>query len=90
MSEPQHRAVLHSTFGTYLAEQMFGSTFINSDGNEVSVRQIAEEHVFEDIGRVPTVQEWLKHLELQPWMLGRGHEKRKTKEQKLWEPREND
>jgi len=84
MSEPQHRAILHSTFGTYLAEKCLGTTFINSEGKEVSVRQIAEEHVFDDLGRVPTTQDWLKNLPLEPWMIGRIYETRKRKEIKLF------
>ena len=29
---------------------------------------MAEQHVKEDLGWIPTVQDWLKHLRLRPWM----------------------
>jgi len=32
----KHRAILHSSFGCFLVEQMFGTTIINSDGKEIS------------------------------------------------------
>lgn len=83
-SLPQHRAILHSTFGVYLAEKVFGITIVNSDGKKVSTRQIAEEHVFEDLGCVPTVETWLKGLPLEDWMLGPAHVKKKTKQFKLF------
>ena len=66
----RHRALLHSSFGIYLCEQVFGITFINSDGREISVRDVAERHVLEDLGRIPTVQDYLNNMELQPWMGG--------------------
>lgn len=68
-----HRAILHNTFGIYLAEQLFGTTITNSDGKNISVRDIGEDHVKEDTGgRIPTLQDWLKGLEPEPWMLGMG------------------
>ena len=72
-ADVRHRAVLHSTFGIYLAEQLFGHNITNSEGKEVSVRGIAEDHVAEDFGgKIPTIQEWLSELPLKPWMEGKG------------------
>jgi hypothetical protein len=68
-----HRAILHNTFGIFLGEQLFGTTITNSDGKEVSVRDILEKHVQEDCGgRIPTIQDWLRDLKPEPWMLGVG------------------
>jgi hypothetical protein len=68
-----HRAILHNTFGIFLAEQLFGTTITNSEGKVISVRDIAEDHVKEDTGgRIPTIQDWLKDLKPEPWMLGIG------------------
>ncbi len=68
-----HRAILHNTFGIFLGEQLFGTTITNSDGKEISVRDILERHVQEDTGgRIPTIQDWLKNLKPEPWMLGMG------------------
>jgi hypothetical protein len=74
----KHRAILHNGFGMLLAEQVFGDYVTNSDGKMVEVRQIAYDHIFEDCGRVPTVEEWLQHLQPQPWMM-KADETRKRK-----------
>lgn len=67
----KHRAILHNSFGIYLCEKIFGITLTNSDGKKVSVRDVAEQHVIDDLGRIPTVEDWLKHMELtEPWMKG--------------------
>lgn len=66
----RHRAILHSSFGIYLAQEIFGVYRINSNDQEYSIRDICEHHVLEDIGFIPTVNEWLDGMELQPWMSG--------------------
>jgi len=68
-----HRAILHNSFGIFLAEQLFGVVICNSDGKNISVRDIAEDHVKEDCcGKIPTIDEWLGELQPKAWMLGRG------------------
>ena len=68
-----HRAILHNSFGPFLAEQVFGVTITNSDGKVISVRDIIEMHIKEDCsGRIPTIDEWLSDLQPKAWMLGRG------------------
>ena len=68
-----HRAILHNTFGIFLCEQLFGTTITNSDGKRISVRDVAEQHVREDCaGKIPTVEDWMKSLIPEPWMIGRG------------------
>ena len=69
----RHRAVLHSTFGIYICEQIFGHEFINSEGKIVQVRDVAEDHVAEDFGgKIPTIEQWFKNLPIEPWMTGKG------------------
>jgi hypothetical protein len=36
------------------------------------VRYIGEQHVKEDLGRIPTVADWLSNIKTEGWMLGRG------------------
>lgn len=68
-----HRAILHNTFGIFLGEQLFGTYLVNSDGKQVNVRDILEMHVKEDCaGRIPTIEDWMKSLTPEPWMLGKG------------------
>lgn len=70
VADVRHRCVLHSAFGVYLAERAFGTTIVNSDGREVSVRDIAEDHVIEDLGFIPSLDKWLGAMEIQEWMGG--------------------
>lgn len=66
----RHRAILHSSFGIYITEQIFGVIIKNSDNRTVNVRDVAEQHVIEDMGYIPTVQDYLIHLPLLPWLGG--------------------
>lgn len=70
MPDVRHRAVLHSAFGCFLVEQMFGVTRTNSDGKEYSPRDVAEAHIIEDLGFIPTVEQYLNNMQVQPWMSG--------------------
>ena len=65
----RHRAIFHSAFGCFIVEKVFGITIKNSDGEEVSTRDIAEEHILEDLGRIPTLQDWLNEMQFQDWMM---------------------
>lgn len=66
----RHRSMLHSAWGCYVVERVFGVTIRNSDGKQVSTRDVAEEHILEDLGFIPTMQDYLKHMTLEPWMGG--------------------
>lgn len=70
LPDMRHRAVLHSAFGIFLLERVFGTTITNSDGKKVCVRDIGEDHVIEDLGFIPTMERWLKHLPMEEWMFG--------------------
>jgi len=66
----QHRCIFHSTFGIYLVEDIFGRTIKNSDGKEIYSRDIAEQHVIEDLGFIPSLSDWLDEVPTKPWMAG--------------------
>lgn len=70
-ADHRHRALRHHSFGVFACEEKFGATIKNSDGIEVPVRTIAEQHIIEDLGFVPTVQDWLKSIDKEFWMVGR-------------------
>ena len=65
-----HRAILHNTFGCYLVEQIFGHDKENSEGKHWSPRQVAEDHIIEDLGTILTLERWLSKIPLEPWMAG--------------------
>lgn len=64
----RHRALRHHSEGIFMAERLFGSTITNSDGRVVPVRFIGEQHVMEDCGFIPTLADWLKTIQAEPWM----------------------
>ncbi len=66
----RHRALRHHAEGIFLAERIFGVAITNSDGTNVPIRYLGEQHVKEDLGRIPTVQDWLCQIQPQPWMYG--------------------
>lgn len=68
MADFRHRALRHHSLGIFEAEQKFGITITNSAGKKVPVRYIGEDHIKEDLGRIPTVSDWLKHIKALPWM----------------------
>lgn len=70
MPDIRHRSVLHSAFGCYLVEQMFGIKRTNSEGKDYSPRDVAEEHIIEDLGFIPSVERWLDKLPIEGWMSG--------------------
>lgn len=78
-ADAKHRAILHSTFGIFLVEQVFGVSVINSQGREICVRDIAEDHIIQDLGFIPTVEKWLQHMPIAPWMMGDGANKKSKK-----------
>ena len=69
-AEVTHRCVFHSAFGIYIIEDIFGRTITNSDGKEVFVRDVAEQHVLEDLGFIPSLSDWMREMEAKPWMAG--------------------
>ena len=60
-----HRLFTHNTFFISICERIFGMYIINSDGLEIPVRRICEEHIKQDHnGFLPTIQDWIKELDV--------------------------
>lgn len=80
IADVRHRALLHSSFGCYLVEQVFGTFIVNSKGKKVQTRDIAEDHIQEDLGFIPTTEHWLRNMNIEPWMGGdkRANPKKRT------------
>lgn len=66
----RHRTLRHHAEGIFLCERIFGVAITNSEGAQVPVRYIGEQHVKEDLGRVPTAQGWLLQIRPVRWMYG--------------------
>ena len=63
--------MLHNSWGVYLCERLFGHNITNGDGKLVSVRDIAEEHIIEDMGRIPSITDYLRGMPLYWWLGGK-------------------
>lgn len=72
MADHRHRALRHHTEGIFMAETIFGRSIINSDGREVPVRYVGEQHVKEDLGFIPSMQDWFQCITPAPWMRRAG------------------
>ena len=83
IADMRHRAILRNAWGIFLCEQIFGdilvlpngdtkkATYItNSEGKKVQVRDIAEQHVLDDLGRIPSLHECMEQLPMLNWFGG--------------------
>lgn len=71
MNNNSVRLMTHNTwFAYHIIPKIFGYNIINSDGKSVDTVDIAMLHIAEDFRMkfVPTPQDYLKHLVVQPWM----------------------
>lgn len=64
----RHRALRHHAEGIFLMESIFGRTLRLSSGKEIPTRWVGEQHVTEDLGRIPSASEWLSAIAPAPWM----------------------
>lgn len=85
IADSRHRMLLHNSFGIWLCESVFGelmvkpgtdivyrtSYIINSDDKKISVRDVGEQHVLDDLGFIPSVDACFASMTLEPWMNGR-------------------
>ena len=88
----RHRALRHHSEGIFWCEQKFGTVIVNSDGKEVPVRFIGEQHIMEDLGFIPTIADYLKEMNQTGWMFKPGEGRKllqQIKEQKLDYVKEN-
>jgi hypothetical protein len=68
MPDFRHRALRHHAQGIFECERVFGHAIRNSAGRMIPVRWIGEQHVMEDCGRIPTIQDWFRHIRPERWM----------------------
>jgi hypothetical protein len=74
----RHRAVLHSAFGIFITERVFGTFITTSEGRKVQVRDIAEQHVIDDLGTIPTLEDYLRGMPFYDWLGGPKRAPRRT------------
>lgn len=72
----RHRAMLHNTHGPWMAQEVFGPYIEVFDEakqktRKILVRQIAENHITEDLGCIPSPGDWLDCMDCKVWMGGK-------------------
>lgn len=80
VADVRHRIIFHSSFGIYITEMVFGTIIKNSEDKDISVRDIAEQHVMEDLGFIPSLDHWIKNVDIEEWMCGNSFKNTKNKE----------
>lgn len=84
LADFRHRALRHHSQGIFEAERVFGVYITNSEGKKIPVRFIAEQHVREDLGYIPTLADWLGKIQGEKWMVSnarfgpKGEDPKKT------------
>lgn len=68
LADFRHRALRHHAEGIFMLERFFGPTLTLSTGRIVPVRLVGEQHVIEDLGRVPSFADWARSIRPEPWM----------------------
>jgi hypothetical protein len=65
-----HRALRHHSWGIEQCIVEFGHCVVTSEGKEIPTKLVAEQHVIEDCGFIPTVKDYLQELHQCPpnWM----------------------
>jgi len=64
----RHRALRHHAQGIFECERNFGTTITLSTGRILPLRWVGEQHVREDMGRIPSLSDWIGAIVPQPWM----------------------
>jgi hypothetical protein len=76
----RHRALRHHAEGIFWCEEKFGVYIVNSNGRQVPVRAIGEQHCIEDIGFIPTIKDYLDNMNIVNWMYKPGEGRKVLKE----------
>jgi hypothetical protein len=70
IGDARHRSVYHHTEGVWLCQRVFGVTLQVTETRIVPVRLIAERHIIEDLGWLPSPADYIKDMPLKKWMSG--------------------
>lgn len=67
---PHARALLHNSFGPFIADQLLGEAIELEDGRLVPTRTVAEDLVLARMGWIPPASFVLSRIPMKPWMSG--------------------
>jgi hypothetical protein len=64
----RHRALRHHAEGIFMLERLYGPTITLANGRVLPTRFVGEQHVKEDLGRIPGFADWARCIRPEPWM----------------------
>lgn len=74
VGDVRHRSIYHHTLGVFLCQEIFGRmlSITRSPDSviQVPVRLVAERHILEDLGFLPSPADYIKGMPIAPWMSG--------------------
>lgn len=73
VGDVRHRSLYHHTMGVYLCQRVFGNTLTvvrKKTTVQVPVRMIAERHIIEDLGWLPSPADYIEGMPIKQWMSG--------------------
>lgn len=71
IGDVRHRSMYHHTVGVWLCQELFGRTIAVGERKiQVPVRLIAERHILEDLGWLPSPKDYIDGMVIKPWMSG--------------------
>jgi hypothetical protein len=73
IGDVRHRSLYHHTMGVYLCQKIFGDTLTierERGSIRVPVRLIAERHILEDLGWLPSPADYIDGMPIKAWMSG--------------------
>jgi hypothetical protein len=68
IADYRHRSLRHHAQGIQQCEILFGATITLSGGKVIPTRWVGEQHVREDLGRIPSFADWVRCIRPEPWM----------------------
>lgn len=75
IGDVRHRSLYHHTEGIWLCQRIFGRILKIQKANgfgfiDVPVRLIAEQHILEDLGWLPSPADYIDGMPIKAWMSG--------------------
>lgn len=70
IGDVRHRSLYHHTEGVWLCQRIFGRVIEVGEHKQVPVRLIAERHILEDLGWLPSPADYIEGMPISPWMSG--------------------
>ena len=70
IGDVRHRSLYHHTLGVWLCQKVFGVTLQVGEHKLIPVRLIAERHIIEDLGWLPSPADYIEGMPIAGWMSG--------------------